>query len=79
MDGVTLEFDDSATDYVVEKARERKTGARALRAVIENFMLPIMFQIPDNKNVKKYTITRELIDRIMADENIEFTEISKSA
>lgn len=79
MDGVNLEFDETATDYIVEKARERKTGARALRAVIENIMLPIMFQIPDNKSVKQYTITRELIEKMKNDENLEFSLVSKSA
>ena len=79
MDGVNLEFDATATDYIVEKARERKTGARALRAVIENIMLPIMFQIPDNKSVKQYTITRELIEKMKNDENLEFSLVSKSA
>lgn len=79
MDGVNLEFDATASDYIVEKARERKTGARALRAVIENIMLPIMFQIPDNKSVKQYTITRELIEKMKNDENLEFSLVSKSA
>ena len=79
MDGVNLEFDDSATDYIVEKARERKTGARALRAVIEEIMLPIMYQIPDNKSVKKYVVTRELIEKMKEDGNFEFTVMSKSA
>jgi ATP-dependent Clp protease ATP-binding subunit ClpX len=62
MDGVEVEFDESVTDYIVEKARERKTGARALRSIIEEIMLPIMFDMPDKKDVKKYVITRELVE-----------------
>ncbi len=64
MDGIDLEFDDSATQYIIEKAKERKTGARALRSIIESIMLPIMYSIPDKKkNVKKLKIDKDFIEK----------------
>lgn len=63
MDGVDLEFDDSATSYIIKQAMERKTGARALRSIIEEIMLPVMYSIPDNKKKKKVVIDMEFIDK----------------
>lgn len=62
MDGVDLEFDDSATSYIIKQAMERKTGARALRSIIEEIMLPVMYSIPDNKKKKKIVIDMEFIE-----------------
>lgn len=62
MDGVDLEFDDSATSYIIKQAMERKTGARALRSIIEEIMLPVMYSIPDNKKKKKVVIDMEFIE-----------------
>jgi ATP-dependent Clp protease ATP-binding subunit ClpX len=57
MDGVELEFTEEALDKVVNIAIERGTGARALRSVLENVMIDIMFEIPSMKNVHKCVIT----------------------
>lgn len=62
LDEVKLEFTDEALEAIAEKALERDTGARALRAIIEEFMLDIMYEIPKDKNIGTVTITREYIE-----------------
>lgn len=62
LDEVDLRFDDSALEVIAEKALEKKTGARALRAIIEKFMLDIMYQIPKDDNIGRVTITREYLE-----------------
>ena len=62
MEGIELEFDPFAIDAIVERAMERKTGARALRSIVEEFMLDIMFTLPDKENVDKCIITKDVIE-----------------
>ncbi len=62
LDEVDLQFDDGALEAIAEKAMEKETGARALRAIIEEFMLDIMYEIPKDDNIGRVTITREYID-----------------
>ncbi|MBR4992702.1 MAG: ATP-dependent Clp protease ATP-binding subunit ClpX [Lachnospiraceae bacterium] len=62
LDEVKLVFDDSALEAIADKALERDTGARALRSIIEEFMLDIMYEIPKDKNIGTVTITREYIE-----------------
>jgi len=62
LDEVKLEFDDGALEAIAEKAMEKDTGARALRSIIEKFMLDIMYEIPKDDNIGKVTITREYIE-----------------
>ena len=62
MEGIELEFDPFAIDAIVERAMERKTGARALRSIVEAFMLDIMFTLPDKENVDKCIITRDVVE-----------------
>lgn len=62
LDEVNLIFDDGALEAIAEKALEKDTGARALRAIIEEFMLDIMYEIPKDKNIGTVTITREYIE-----------------
>lgn len=62
LDEVQLEFDDDALEAIAERALEKKTGARALRAIIEEIMLDIMYEIPKDDNIGKVTITREYIE-----------------
>lgn len=66
MEGIELEFDPFAVDQIVEKARERKTGARALRSIVEEFMLDIMYELPSRENVEKVVITRETVEKGVA-------------
>lgn len=61
MDEVELIFDDGALEAIAEKALERDTGARALRAIIEDLMLDIMYEIPKDDAIGKVTITRDYI------------------
>ena len=62
LDEVKLEFDDSALEAIAEKALQKDTGARALRAIIEEFMLDIMYEIPKDDNIGHVTITRAYIE-----------------
>ncbi len=62
LDEVDLVFDDEAVRAVAKKAIEKKTGARALRAVIEEFMLDIMFEIPKDDLIGRVTITEDYIN-----------------
>ena len=61
LDEVDLRFDDSAYEAIAEEAIKRKTGARALRAIIEKFMLDIMYQIPRDDTIGRVTITGDYI------------------
>ena len=61
IDGVELEFEEEAINAIVDKAIERKTGARGLRSIIEEIMTDIMFEIPSNPKIAKCTITKETV------------------
>ena len=61
MDGVELEFDDSALEEIAELAIQKDTGARALRAIIEKYMLDIMYEIPKDPMIGKVTVTGDYI------------------
>ena len=61
IDEVELVFEDEAIEAIVEKAIERKTGARGLRSIIEEIMRDIMFEIPSNEKIEKCTITKETV------------------
>ena len=61
IDNVELVFEDDAISAIVDKAVERKTGARGLRSIIEEKMTDIMFEIPSNPKIAKCTITKETI------------------
>ncbi len=61
MDEVRLDFSDDAIELIAEKAMERETGARALRSIIEEFMLDIMFEIPKDDSIGTVTITGDYI------------------
>ncbi len=62
MDDVKLEFDDAALNAVAEKAIERKTGARGLRAIMEETMSDIMYEAPSDPTLKKCVITKSMVD-----------------
>ena len=63
IDHVDLEFEDDALDAIVDKAIERKTGARGLRSIIEDIMRDIMFEIPSNPKIEKCIITKDTIKK----------------
>ena len=62
LDEVKLEFDEGALEAIAEQALKKKTGARALRAIIEKFMLDIMYEIPKDDTIGSVTITRDFIE-----------------
>ena len=63
LDEVKLDFDDDALHAIAKMAKEKKVGARALRAILEEFMLDIMYEIPKDDNIGAVTITREYIEK----------------
>ena len=62
LDEVDLAFDDGALEAIAKKAMERDTGARALRAILEEYMLDIMFEIPKDDSIGRVVITKEYIE-----------------
>lgn len=82
IDGVKLEFEQEALEAIVDKAIERKTGARGLRSIIEEIMKDIMFDIPSNPKIVKCVITKETVTgtegpKIVEDENYQTKKIEK--
>ena len=63
MDEVDLVFEEGALHAIARKAKEKKVGARALRAIIEEFMLDIMYEIPKDDNIGRVTITEDYVEK----------------
>jgi ATP-dependent Clp protease ATP-binding subunit ClpX len=63
MDNVTLTFEDAAADAIAQEALKRKTGARALRAIVEELMLDFMYEAPSSNDLKVVHITKELVEK----------------
>ena len=63
MEGVELEFDPLAFDEIVAIAIERKTGARALRSIVEGILLDIMYELPTMQNIDKCLVTRDVVSK----------------
>lgn len=63
MDEVDLRFDEDALEWIAEEAMKKETGARALRAIMEDFMLDIMYEIPRDPNIGAVTITRAYLEK----------------
>ena len=62
LDGVGIEFTDEAIESIADKARERKTGARGLRAIMESVMLDIMYKVPSDESISKCVIDKDLVE-----------------
>lgn len=62
LDGVKLEFDESAINAIAEKSMTRKTGARGLRAIMENTMMDLMYEIPSDETIRSCKITKEVVE-----------------
>ena len=71
LDGVSLEFDRDALEAIVDKALERKTGARGLRAIMEAVTLDLMYHIPSDESITKCEITKEDVEKNLAIEEKE--------
>lgn len=63
LDGVDLHFDADALETIAEKSIDRQTGARGLRAIMENVMMDLMYQIPSDESIKECTIDKDLVER----------------
>ena len=61
MDDVELIIEDDALSEIVNLALERKTGARGLRAILENIMMDAMYEVPSNKDINKCVITKDVV------------------
>ena len=64
MDNVQLEFEEIAIEAIAKEAFRRKTGARALRGIVEELMLDLMYNLPSQKNITDFTITKEMVDEL---------------
>ncbi|MCD8365049.1 MAG: ATP-dependent Clp protease ATP-binding subunit ClpX [Clostridiales bacterium] len=62
MDGVDLHFEEDALEAIADLSLERKTGARGLRAIMENVMMDLMYRIPSDERIRKCTITRAMVE-----------------
>ena len=62
MDGVDLEFEPDAIELIAQEALKRKTGARALRSIVEELMLDIMYDIPSKSDIDKFVITKKMVE-----------------
>ena len=63
MDDIELEFTKEAIKEIVEEAYRRKVGARALRGIIEELMLDIMYELPSHRNIQKFIITKKMVQK----------------
>ena len=84
MDNVRLDFEPGAVEAIAIEAYRRKTGARALRGIVEELMLDLMYDLPSRSDVKAFTITRELVEarskaQVLAHPSVLEREQQKSA
>jgi ATP-dependent Clp protease ATP-binding subunit ClpX len=63
MDGVELEFDEKAIEFIAKEAIKRKTGARALRSIVEELMMDIMYEVPSRTDIKLFKVTSEMVSK----------------
>ena len=81
MDDVELTFEQDALEAIAEKSLERKTGARGLRAIMENVMMEDMYEIPSEDSVKKLNITRQKVEEnvLLIEKKSEVVSMKKKA
>ena len=71
MDGVDLDFEPAAIDLIAQEAMKRKTGARALKSIVEEIMLDIMYDVPTRADMKKLVVTEDMVKNRNAAELIQ--------
>jgi len=78
MDGVKLHFEDDALREIAKKSIERKTGARGLRAIVENVMMDYMYHVPSDESITEITVTKEMVDNnlLLIDKDDEGSVVS---
>ena len=77
LDGVALEFDGEALEAIADKALERKTGARGLRAIMEAVTLDLMYHIPSDETISRCRITKDMVEEKLAIEQQELKKIEE--
>ena len=78
MDNVKLEFEPAAVDLIAKEAIKRKTGARALRSIVEELMLDIMYEVPLKTDITEFTVTEEMVRNRNNAELIQLPTMNKS-
>ena len=66
MDNVELKFEPDSVEAIANEAFNRKTGARALRSIIEELMLDIMYTLPSQEDIKEFTITKNMVENLFS-------------
>jgi len=77
MDNVELKFETDSVAAIANEAYKRKTGARALRSIIEELMLDVMYTLPSKENVKEFTITKKMVDNLFSSKIVKLPSGSK--
>ncbi len=77
MDNVELSFEPDSVEAIANEAYKRKTGARALRSIIEELMLDIMYTLPSEESVKEFTITKKMVDHLFSSKIVKLPSGSK--
>ena len=77
MDNVDLKFEPDSVKAIANEAYKRKTGARALRSIIEELMLDIMYTLPSEENIKEFTITKKMVDNLFSSKIVKLPSGSK--
>ena len=71
MDNVNLNFEPDSVSAIAKEAYSRKTGARALRSIIEELMLDLMYSLPSQEEVKEFTVTGKMVDNLFSSKIVE--------
>jgi len=77
MDNVELKFEPESVTAIANEAFKRKTGARALRSIIEELMLDLMYTLPSQDEVKEFTITKKMVDNLFSSKIVKLPSGSK--
>ena len=77
MDNVDLKFEPASVEAIANEAYKRKTGARALRSIIEELMLDIMYSLPSQEEIKEFTITKNMVDNLFSSKIVKLPSGSK--
>ena len=77
MDNVELKFEHESVEAIANEAYKRKTGARALRSIIEELMLDIMYSLPSQEEIKEFTITKNMVDNLFSSKIVKLPSGSK--
>ena len=77
MDDVALRFEQESVEAIADEAYKRKTGARALRSIIEELMLDLMYTLPSQEEVKEFTITKSMVENLFSSKIVKLPAGSK--